>query len=546
MDKKFNITVLILSFLIPVFLFGQDVTLTATVSNNIVGLDDQFQYSVEVAGKSTNLPAVEFPDFSNFYILSGPNTSTSIQWVNGSMTSSKSYSYYLQPKEEGQFIIGKAAIKTNGKEYYSNEIRITVKKGAAQNQQSNQPVQSKQDPEISGENLFLRTEISRNSAYLGQQILVEYKLYFKVNIRGYNFDKIPANAGFWSEDFDMPNQPVVENEIINGVNYNVATLKRIALFPSQVGELTLEPMEVTLEAVDKNATEINDAIELKIQLSGVGNIKLIDVPKPSIPQDIEQYEPKISSNINKQGNTISGTKTAEYILIPRIQGQYEIKPIQFSYFDPRTKKYNNITSNPIALNIARGSGSQMAMTSPGSGFSRQEVTLLGQDIRFIKEFSDFSIIGYRPYESIKFWSGILGGILLFIGFIAINNYQVRLQSNENLARSRRAGKIASKQLAEARKKIESENHNEFYKAISLALQGFVRDKMNIDLSDFSVTNVRKVLSERKVDQMEIDDYISVLEESDLRQFANIGSGLDEKKTIFTKSKDILTRLEKWI
>ena len=435
---------------------------------------------------------------------------------------------------------------------------------------------------------------------------MEYKLYFKVNIRGYNFDKIPANAGFWSEDFDMPNQPVVENEIINGVNYNVATLKRIALFPSQVGELTLEPMEVTLEAVvknrnrrslfdsffddpfgrtvqkkiaskpvkinvlplpaehkprefggavgnfqfnvsvDKNATEINDAIALKIQLSGVGNIKLIDVPKPSIPQDIEQYEPKISSNINKQGNTISGTKTAEYILIPRIQGQYEIKPIQFSYFDPRTKKYNNITSNPIALNIARGSGSQMAMTSPGSGFSRQEVTLLGQDIRFIKEFSDFSIIGYRPYESIKFWSGILGGILLFIGFIAINNYQVRLQSNENLARSRRAGKIASKQLAEARKKIESENHNEFYKAISLALQGFVRDKMNIDLSDFSVTNVRKVLSERKVDQMEIDDYISVLEESDLRQFANIGSGLDEKKTIFTKSKDILTRLEKWI
>jgi len=603
---NYRLFTLFIYLLLPSTILAQDITLTATVSRNEVDLNGQFQYSVEVSGKSTNLPNVNFPEFKNFRVLSGPNTSTSIQWINGAMTSSKTYSFYLQPKKEGKFTIAKASISTKDQTYSSEEIQITVKKGAAQSQTQRRSSQSRSDPDISGENLYIKAKVSRSNAYLGQQIIVNYKLYFKINIRGYNIDKLPANAGFWSEEFKMPSQPVVENEVINGVNYNVASLKKIALFPTQVGKLTIEPMQVTLEAmvksrrqrslfdsffddpfgrtvqktitskplninvkslpdqgkpsdfkgavgnynfsvsVDKTETQVNDAISLKLRMNGVGNIKLIDLPKPNIPTDIEQYEPKISSNIKNQGNSISGSKTAEYILIPRLEGQYQIKPIRFSYFNPTTKKYNTVSSGPIDLNIEKGTGSAITLSQKSPGFSRQEVTLLGQDIRFIKEFSTFYMIGAKPYLTSQFWGSILAAIVLFIGFITYNNYQVRLTSNEHLARSRKAGKHASRQLMAARKLIDSDNSNEFFKAITQALQGFVRDKLNIDLTDFSVRNVRIALAKRQIDQKEIDEYIAVLEESDFKQFANISASSDERNDFLSKAKDILTRLEKWI
>lgn len=597
---------LIWLFLWPFPICAQEVTLTATVNQNEIGLNDQFLYSVEVSGKSTNFPDIEFPDFSDFNVLSGPNTSTSIQWINGAMTSSKTYSFYLQPRQEGQFIIGKAMMEVKGLKYYSDEIRMTVKKSSASNQPSRQQAQSRSDADISGENLYLKAEVDKSTAYLGQQIVLTYKLYFRVNVRGYNIDKLPANAGFWSEDFKMPNQPIIENEVINGINYNVATLRKVALFPTQLGNLSIEPMQVTLEALvksrrqrnlfdsffddpfgqtiqktitskpittrilplpqegkpadfngavgsykfkvttDKTKAAINEAISLKLELYGSGNIKLIDIPKPKIPSDIEQYEPKITTDINNEGNSIAGAKNAEYILIPRIEGQYQIKPIAFSYFDPFARKYFTVNSSAIDLNIERGSGSSITLVPQTSGFSRQEVKLLGQDIRFIKEFSDFHRIGVRPYLAVKSWVGILSALVLFIGFIAYNNYQVKLHRNEKLARSRKAGKYAAKQLMEAKKKLTAENQTEFYKAISQALQVFLRDKLNIDLSDFSVVKARNVLEIRNIDQQEINDYIAVLEESDFRQFANFKATLEERKEIYAKAKDILTRFDKWI
>ena len=590
----------------PEFSDAQDVRLTATVNRNEVGLNDQFQYSVEVSGKSTSLPDVQFPDFSDFYVLSGPNTSTSIQWVNGVMTSSKTYSFFLQPRQEGRFTLAPASITISGKTISSNEVLINVKKGAATPAPSDPQTRRSPGDEISAENLFLVARVDRNSAFLRQQIIVEYKLYFRVNVRGYNIDKLPANAGFWTEDFKMPAQPIIENEVINGINYNVATLNRVALFPTQVGELTIEPMQVTLETLvqtrrqrslfdsffddpfgrtvqktisskpltimvkplpeegrpigfngavgnyrlsvsaDKREALTNEAISLKVVLSGTGNIKLVDLPIPLIPSDIEKYEPKISSDIKSDGNTITGVKSAEYILIPRIEGQYQIKPIRFSFFDPNAQKYHTLSSAAIDFNIEKRSGTIAGVTSQPGGFSRQQVKLLGQDIRFIKEFSEFRPMRQRIHLSLSIWASILSGIILFIGFVAMNSYQVKLSSNELLLRSRKAGKHAAKILSAAKKQLNAADQSAFYRAISQALQVFVRDKLGLELTEFSTENVRHVLEKRQINKTEIEDYLSVLKESDLRQFANMTSDLDERKEIYNRAKDILTRLEKWM
>lgn len=606
--RKFLIYIFLsLTQLLP--LAAQDIRVRAYVSKNVVGVDEQFEYSIEVSGKSTSLPDVQFPDLADFYVLSGPNSSTNMQWINGKMSASKTNSFYLQPRKEGRFTIAPARVRYKGKEYTSNSIVITVKKGAAvQNRKkTGQQPAARTDSELTGESLYLKTEVSKKRVYMGEQLLATYRLYFRPDVRTYNTIKKPANTGFWLEDFDLPPQAQIENVIVNGMNYRVATLRKIALFPTQTGTLTLDPMKITVETVvrarrrsrslfdsffddpfgrtvqkslstkpvkitvlplpeenkpadfggavgrfrmkvstDKTTAKVNEAISLKISINGVGNIKLVDLPKIQIPPDLEQYAPKISTKINKSKNRISGLKTAEYILIPRIAGEYTLKPVRFSFFDPAAKSYKTVSSAPIHLSISGGGQSPAAVNaSGGAGYSRQEVALLGKDIRFIKEYSVFTPIGYRPYLTTAYWLLISGGLLFFILFVLYNERKARLYSDVRLARRYKAGKIAAKQLARAKSLLGAEQ-SAFYKSVSLALQGFVQDKLNMELTDFSAPNIRRVFKERGIPEQEIDEYLAILQESDLGQFANISSAAEARQQVYDRAKSILTKLEKWI
>jgi hypothetical protein len=592
-------------------IFAGNVTIKASVSSNPVAINANFRYSVEISGNSTSLPSVKFPDLSNFYILSGPNTSTNMQWINGKMSSSKTYSFILKPKKLGEVTISGATAKADGKTISSNVIRLKVVKGSsAPSANKAKTAKNVNDPTVSGNRVFMKTSVSKRKAYLGEEIDVEYKLYFNVSIRSYNLESVPANAGFWNEDFEMPRQPAIHSEIVNGVNYNVAVIRKTALFPTRTGKLTIEPITVTLETVvrakrnrrnsffdnffddpfntrtikktlsskpvsvnvqappkenkpadfngavgrynfsvtvDKNSVNVNEAVSLKIKLSGVGNIKLIELPKPIVPPDMEQYEPKINSSIKRNGNKISGSKTAEYILIPRLGGDYTIKPLSFSYFSPKDKKYVTLRSEPLSIKV---SGKGTAVSNPlsmGNALNRTEVTLLGSDIRFIKnERSAFRRIGAKPYLSSVFWGNIFSALLLFLLIFIYYEKKSKLESNIKLAKSKKAGKIAAKTLAKAKKILSSGKDTEYFKAISAALRGFVQDKLFIDLTDFTMPKVNKALKEKGIPADQVDEYISVLEESDFKQYANVGSTLEEKQELFEKAKSILTKLEKWI
>ncbi len=588
------------------------VTIKASVSANPVGLNDNFQYSIEISGSSMSLPSVNFPNLSNFYILSGPNTSTSMQWINGKMTSSKTYTYILQPKKVGTITIGPATAKSGGQSIASNVIRLKVVKGAPSTvaNKGKRAVKNVTDTSVSGSRIFMKTSVSKRNAYVGEEIDVEYKLYFNVSIRSYNLENVPANAGFWNEDFEMPRQPVIHSEIVNGINYNVAVIRKTALFPTRAGKLTIEPITVTLETVvrnrksrrngffdsffddpfntkvikkvvsskpvsvnvqippkenrpadfngavgnynfsvtsDKNKVNVNEAVSLKIKLSGTGNIKLIELPKPIVPPDMEQYEPKINSIIKRNGNKISGSKTAEYILIPRLGGDYTIKPLSFSFFNPKDKKYVTLRSNPLTIKV---SGKGSAVSSPlsmGNSLNRSEVTLLGSDIRYIKnEKSRFKRIGAKPYMSSVFWGNIFSALLLFLLVFVYYEKKSKMEGNIKLVRSKKAGKIASKTLTKAKKILSSGNDAEYFKAISAALRVFVQDKLYIDLTDFTTPKVNKALKEKGIPVDQVEEYIKVLEESDFKQYANVASTMEEKRELFEKAKSILTKLEKWI
>ncbi|MCB9058412.1 MAG: protein BatD [Calditrichae bacterium] len=599
--KNSRLFSLLFSFL-PILLMAQDVSIKAFVSRNQVTTDERIQYSVEVSGSTNNLPDVNFPDMNDFYVLSGPNQSTSIQFINGAMTSSKTLSFYLKPRREGQLKLGKASIEIDGKKLESNEVIVTAGKpdpNAVAQQKSQQNVEQGDDS-----NIFLKTHVSKRTAYIGEQIVIEYRLYFKNNVRTYEVEKNPSNAGFWTEDFEMPSQPLIENEVIDGINYSVATLKKTAIFATRVGSLELDPMVVNLEAVipnkrgrrslfdsffepsgrsirktvssqpvklnikplpdagkpadfsgavgsfrfsvdvDKQQAEVNEAVALKLKLSGTGNIKLTDLPKVDIPPDIEQYEPKNSSSISKKGGAISGSKTSEYILIPRIPGAFKIKPIQFSYFDPQKNKYFTTNTDQIDLTIT-GEANNSAVT-PMAGFSRKEVTLLGKDIRYIKESTNLQPVAEHNYFNIYIGGGFLLGILFFAGFIFYDDKQAKISGNIVLAKSIKASKLAAKLLTEARKNISAADQSLFYKAINSALSNFVRDKLNIELTDFNTVTAEHALKAKNIPAEIVKEYIDLVSECDLKQFAGIGSSENEKMMTMNKARTIITKMEKLI
>ena len=585
---------------------AQDIQLTASVNKTNIGLNESFEYSVQVSGKKTNLPDPSIPRVDDLAILGGPNSSTSIQFVNGNMSSSKTLTYIMQPRRLGKITIPAATLETGAGVISSNEITLTVTKSAPRPQQKSPNLKSTTDSEITGENLFLKVVSDKKNVYQNEQVVITYKLYFRVSVRSYNVDKIPANTGFWTEEIKIPSQPTIETEVINGLAYQVATLRKVAVFPTRTGKLEIEPMVITVDALikrkrssrsifdsffddpfgrtvrkmvsskslvlnikalperkkptdfsgevgryslrvisDKTELQANEAVSIKVIVSGNGNIKLLKPPTPKFSSDMEVYDPKESTNIVRNKGIISGKKTVEYIVVPRFPGEYEIKPLTFNYFDPAKKSYTRLVSDPVYLKILPGT------TIPGSALasgnlSKQDVELLGEDIRFIKETANFFISGSVIYKQ---WYYIAFYFLPVIGLVIAWIYslqRIKIRSDAQLARRLKAGKIASKHLAAAKKYLKPDHQRDFYREMSLALQGYVCDKLNIQLTDFNLSIVEKKLHAANIDNSLIKNYQECLQESDYKQFSGSSSDFAEMKTFFERTGKILTQLEKYI
>lgn len=585
---------------------AQDVTLRATVDRNQVGLNDRFQYTIEISGKSTNLPKPQFPSLEDFSVLSGPNTSTSIQFINGAMTSSNSYTFYLMPQKEGVFQIAPAKLEIDGEILSSNSIEVKVVKSSGQQQIKDPKIQKRNDQELLGENLYLKTFVDRKNVFQNQQILVEYKLYFRVSVRSYNVDKIPANQGFWMEEFKLTSQPPISTEIINGITYQVATLRKIALFPTRSGKLTIEPMIISVDAlvkskrrsrsifdnffedpfgrtvrktltskpvsinvkplpslnqpsdfdgvvgkynmslkVDKTELKANEAVSVKLTIRGEGNLKLLMPPKLNLPTDMEVYDPKEKTNIKREKNKVSGSKVIEYVVLPRFKGDYTIPAASLSYFDPIKQQYVRLKTEPINLAVLEGDIAATGLMA-GSSLSKQEVALLGEDIRYIKENAQFFLAGKKLYQN---WLYLLSYLIPLIGLAVAWRYSIqrnKLRSDVELARRRKAGKIASKQLTRARRMLKTNDKEGFYHSITQALQGFVCDRLNIQITDFSSVNVLNQLEKAGLGSDEISEYMDCLQQSDYQRYSGSAADEGELKTFYDRVKNSLTRLEKYI
>jgi hypothetical protein len=579
-------------------------SLTARVNRNTVAVGEHFQVSFTIEGDADGFRP---PSFEGFRVLSGPNKSSSMQWINGDFSSSVSYSYILMPEEEGQLEIGSAQLKNKSTDLSSDPIRINVVQGRQQARQPQQQPRQQQQanaPPANNSNdlsshVFMKLFVDKKDAFVGEQIIATYKLYYDIEV-GQAVPSMDAFNGFYTEDLEIDPNRSQSKERINGREYLVATMKQVVLTPQKTGELVVPSMELSLIArvpeqrrrrsifdsffgnyrnvrttaksniekinvsalpksgqpadfsgavgsytmkanVDRTDVPTNEAVNLSVKLEGKGNLSLVRMPEVKVPADFESYDPKMRENITTDAGGTRGVKTEEYVMIPRFAGAFEIAPIRFSYFDPASKSYKQIETDPITINVEKGVGTS-ASGNEGIAISKKEdVQILGKDIRFIKT-GDTELVRSedRFFRTPLFYivcalpfAGMLGAIFLFSFFRA-------QYGDERALRSKRAGSLAKKHLAKARKQMDASNEV-FFEEISVALFGYLSDKLGIPTSSLNREQIESTLCTKAVSEDTLTTLNKALDECEMVRFAP--GVVRSKQEMLAASESIIQSLE---
>jgi hypothetical protein len=573
---------------------------TASVNETTVADNERFQVSFTFSGSSiNNLSKFSPPSFENFMILSGPSQSTSIQIINGEQSASLTYSFVIQAKTVGTFTIGAASIVQGETTFETRPIKIIVVKGKDKSREKKNDSQISYD-EIA-KNLFIRATVDKTKAYKGEQITVVYKLYTRLSIAAQmSINKLPQYQGFWAEELETPGNITFKTEVINGKQFRVGELKKVALFPTQTGMLEVTPFELTVpiqiqkqrnksiwddffgdpfgrsETIEfdaksnivkinvqplpegkpnsfkgavgdflfktelsNNKTKSNEPLTLNVSVSGSGNIKLLDMPEINLPNGFEKYEPKIKEQINRKGR-ISGSKSGEYLFVPRVVGLREIPPIEFSYFNPAKKKYITISSKTFKIDIKPGD--KIATTEL---VGKEDIRELGSDIRFIK--TSISDIEKKESYIISSTGFIVVSTLPFIlalGIIGWKRRYDKLHGNVVLLRYQKAQKVAKNRLKLAKKLMDSQKHKEFYTELSSALFGYLEDKLHIPKSEFTLDRAADELRNKNVNDEFINNIKSSAEKCEFVRFAPGAEKSTAMKEMYDEIADVIINLEK--
>ncbi len=575
---------------------AQDVEFNASLSATEVTLNERFQLSFTLNASGSNFRA---PDLSrHFKVLSGPNQSTQMSFINGKISSSMTYSFILMPINTGEFTIGPASIVVDGKVYKTQPLKIKVVKGSSATAQSQQNTRKKKknDKLNLGDNLFIRIEVSKTQVYEGEQLTAVYKLYNRANLENISGEKLPEFDGFYTSEIDIKDN--YSKQVIDGKLYDVYTIKKTVLIPQKTGKLKLKPLELeatvavrvkqntnsfwgpqytyvrknvkiksnsvtirvkplpggapesfdgavgqfTLKAaLSPTELKVNDALNYKLTLTGTGNLPLINPEPPEFPVDFEAYDPKQKSNYSNKRGVIKGSKAWEYLLIPRHRGEYHIPAVAFTYFDPAAKKYITLTTDSFYVKVLPGENGE-EIAPGGTTTYKKELERLGSDIRFIHTGNP------RLHEkSDVFFGTVLYYLLLLMpSLIAVIAYAI-ISKREAMKRDTvtfkrtKATKIAVKRLRKAKKHLDAGETAPFYEEVFKALNGYFSDKLAIPVSELNKHNISSTLREKQVPDELIDEFNNVLETCEMARFSPAG-GQDHQK-VYERAKNVIVNLE---
>lgn len=568
-------------------LSGQ-VSFRAKVSKKTLGINERLQIDFLMNEDGDNFTP---PSFENFKVVGGPSQSISNSWINGVRTYSKTYTYFLAPKKRGSTSIGQASIEVKGVIYKTSPIEINVTAAVDVPKDPN-------DPEyLASESIDLVAEISKTDPYLNEAISVVYKLYIAENtgIRTWNEIDKPRYNDFWSQNIDVKELKIQEG-LYKGENYRFVVLKKTVLFPQKTGELSLEPLTLDISVeVPSNRRDIfgrratttvnrtvtagnriikvkplpkqgrpenfsgavgefdfkvesskktltaSEAFNLKLEVSGKGNLMLFELPEPILPSSLEIYDPEHSEDIKTSLNGTKGRILDNYTIVTNESGQYPIPPISFSFFNPKTKRYETINSEKIIVNA-----------SENPYISKNNVDNISQDniSKIESKDSKFSSIytstKLEPIEKDDFFKSVLFWLLFITPLFFIPTIIIYTKIKGKRAmdfegnKIRKNRKLAKKYLSEAKKNIG--NKESFYEDLERALHSYLKAKLKIKTVDLSKDRIKSLLDNNSISSSNVTVFVKLLESCDFARYTPLGKS-DMIKDYETAS-EIITQIDK--
>lgn len=581
----------------------EPVRFTASAPSTVI-LDKPFQlvYTVNASGKDLRVP--EFNNFE-ILAGPFESRSSSYQIVNGKTSSSVSisYTYTLQGLKTGTYSFPPASIVVDGQKYTSNGLSIKVlpedDNSASKSSQGSQSGSTSSSQSISNENIFIRTSVSRTDVYEQEPILVSYKLYTLVDVVGMNNMKMPDFNGFMKQELDQNQNKQLSYENFNGKNYGTIVLYQVLLYPQRTGEIMID--KANFEAVIRvqNKTQVrsifddffdsytnvsknlvapaskitvhalpgnkpagyngtvghfsissaissgqvkeNEAVTIKVNISGNGNMKLIKNPEIKFPDGFELYDPKVNNNFKTTTSGVSGTKTIEYMFIPRHTGNFDIPAAELTYFDVLDKTYKTLRTQGYRLVVMKGEGGENAVA--GAYVSKEDVKQLGKDIRFIETHP------FRLSKETEPIFGTLTGWLLYIiplvvACVLFLVFRKQTQENANIefVKNKKANKLARKRLKLAQKLLGEGKKDQFYEEVLKAVWNYLSDKLAIPAASLTKERVETELSIKGVQSDAIKQFIDILNTCEFARYAP-NSGQQEMGNLYAETIQAISNLE---
>lgn len=587
---KFKFPILIFAFLIPFLVLGQEATIKTKVSKNKLGVNQRLrvEFSIDKQGSENFTP----PNFNNFKVVGGPSQSVS-QSISSTpagrkVTFSQSYTYIIQPTRKGELSIGSASVKIDGKIIKSDPVKIIVLDAVEIPKDPNDPNY------VAQQNIHLVAEISKSRPYVGEGIYVEYRLYVSENVSVYdtNVTEAPKYNGFWNQDIKISGYPVKMGKY-NGEDYRYIVLQKALLIPTKTGKLSVDPMkmdivigvpsgrtdffgnvitknvrrefasakkiispkELPLEgkpanfngavgdfnldvALSKDVLKANETSEIKVAISGKGNLKLFELPSVTTPVELEMYQPERKERVRINTTGISGSVTDSYTVVPQYKGKYKIPSVSFSYFNPKTKKYKTITTEDFFVDVQEG---KELVTIDTNSVRKQDVIATGKNFRYIATKSTFI-----NAKKVDFFKSNWFYILLLLPLLAIPIAIIIGKINEARSndvvgnKTRKANRLVKKYLSEAQKQLGKKEA--FYEALERALHNYLKAKLGVETSEISKERITEILNEKEVEEPTAKKFIEVLKSSDFARYTPYTA--TEMKAEFERAKEVIVQLDK--
>ena len=576
-----------------------------TMAPDVVVNGDQFRLTFTVnTQKVKEFRAPNITDF-DVLMGPTRSTQSSTQIINGKVSSSQSvtFTYILMANKEGTFTIPGASILADGESLTSNSVTIKVlppDKGSSGNGgQAAAASSTAASGKISSSDLFITATASKTNVYEQEAVLLTYKVYTLVDLRSLRGD-MPDMKDFHTQEIDLPRQKQFTLEHYHGRNYNTTVWSQYVLFPQRSGKLevpsitfegevaqhieSIDPFDAffngtsALSTVRKNIVtpkvvinvkelpdgkpanfsggvgsftmsssisgqnvKTNDAVTIKLVVSGTGNMKLMDVPEVKFPQDFEVYDPKIDNKFNLTREGLSGSKVIEYLAIPRHAGDFTIPPVEFSYFDVKANTYKTLKTDAYTLKVEKGEGNAEQVIADFT--NKEDLKILASDIRYIKTGkTDLKKKQDFFFGSMSYWLGYIIPLLIFVVTMLIYRKQVAENANVAKVRTKKANKVAVKRLKYAGKLLAANKRDEFYDELLKALWGYTSDKLSIPVAELSKDNIEEKLASRQVSPELIKEFVDILNDAEFARYApgDASAAMDKE---YQAAMDVISKME---